>query len=77
MRLNDIRIGLRLNIVLSIVIIIIISSLGIYTFKTNKVRIINDADVRMYEQLDGMIDLINQQLKESFRTIKAKNKEIF
>ena len=60
--INDLKIGLRLNLILSLVIVLIISSLGIYTYKTNKARIINDTDSRMYEQLDDLVSIIELEI---------------
>jgi methyl-accepting chemotaxis protein len=63
--LNNLKIGLRLNIVLSLVVVVIISGLGFYAVKKNKDRIIADADLRMYEQLDDLIHIIEIQVKEN------------
>jgi len=60
--INDIRIGLRLNLILSILIVLIVASLGIYTYNSNKQRIVDDADLRMYEQLDDMVSIIEVEI---------------
>lgn len=65
MKLNNLKIGLRLNLILGIVIIVILSSLGIYTYIENEKRIINDADVRINEQLDDLAKIIEIQQMES------------
>ncbi|HRW63769.1 MAG TPA: Cache 3/Cache 2 fusion domain-containing protein [Bacteroidales bacterium] len=63
--INDIKIGLRLNLILSALVILIISSLGIYNFYEQKHRIVEDADVRMNEQLDDMVSILEVQIKEN------------
>src|SRR6056297_556598 len=69
--INDMKIGVRLNLILSLAIIIIIGTLGIYTYTTNKERIINDADLRMYEQLDDLVSIIDVQIKENQKKVNA------
>jgi len=63
--LNDMKIGVRLNIIFSILIIIIVGALGTWTYFMNKDRIVNNADTRMYEQLDDLVDIIDVQVKEN------------
>ncbi|MGM0497383.1 MAG: methyl-accepting chemotaxis protein [Bacteroidota bacterium] len=63
--LNDMKIGVRLNVIFSILIIIIIGALGTWTYYMNKERIVNDADTRMYEQLDDLVDIIDVQIQEN------------
>jgi len=67
--INDIKIGLRLNIILSALVIIIISSLGIYNYYNQKNNIITDADVRMNEQLDDMVNIIELDIKNSYEKL--------
>ncbi|NOQ23852.1 MAG: HAMP domain-containing protein [Bacteroidales bacterium] len=63
--INNMKIGLRLNIILSLVMLIIISSLGIYTINSQKKKIITDTDIRMFEQVNDLSKIIEIQLKES------------
>src|SRR6056297_222799 len=63
--LNDIKIGVRLNVIFSILIIIIVGALGTWTYYMNRDRIVNNADTRMYEQLDDLVDIIDVQIKEN------------
>lgn len=63
--LNDMNIGVRLNLVLSILIFIVLVSLGWYTYNMNKTRIESDADTRMYEQLDDLVSLIDNEIKNN------------
>jgi len=63
--LNDIKIGVRLNIIFSLLIVIIVGLLGTWTYFMNKDRIIDNADKRMNEQLDDLVDIIDLQIKEN------------
>ncbi|MFP4605541.1 MAG: hypothetical protein ACLFNJ_09225 [Bacteroidales bacterium] len=63
--LNDIKIGVRLNLIFSVLVILVISVLGVYTYNMQKNRIIEEADTRMNEQLDDLVDLIDVQVQEN------------
>ena len=63
--LNDMKIGTRLSIILSILIVLVIGALGTWTYFVNKDRIIDNADKRMNEQLDDLVDIIDVQIEEN------------
>ncbi|MFP4448034.1 MAG: hypothetical protein ACOCZ4_00570 [Bacteroidota bacterium] len=63
--LNDIKIGVRLNLIFSVLVILVISVLGVYTYDMQKNRIMEEADTRMNEQLDDLVDLIDVQVQEN------------
>jgi methyl-accepting chemotaxis protein len=63
--LNDFKIGTRLSIILSVLIVVIIGALGFWTYDMNKDRIIDNADKRMNEQLDDLVDIIDVQIEEN------------
>src|SRR6056297_3384201 len=63
--LNDFKIGTRLSIILSVLIVVIIGALGFWTYDMNKDRIIENADKRMNEQLDDLVDIIDVQIEEN------------
>ncbi len=65
MRLNDIKIGTRLNVIISAVVIILLGVFAIYNYQATKNDIIETADSRMYEQLDDIVELIDVQVKEN------------
>ena len=65
MRLNDIKIGTRLNVIISVVVIILLGVFSVYNYQATKTDIIETADNRMYEQLDDIVELINVQVKEN------------
>lgn len=68
--LNNMKIGLRLNLVLSAVMIIIISSVGIYTISLQKEKIIDDTDLRMKEQVNDLSNIIEMELKKNQENIQ-------
>ncbi|NJK98785.1 MAG: hypothetical protein HC905_31160 [Bacteroidales bacterium] len=59
------KIGTRLNLVLGLLMVIIISSLGIYTILTQKGKILTDTDLRMNEQVEDLSKVIEADLKKS------------
>lgn len=65
MKYKDIKMGLRLNVILGITITIIISSLGYFTYSVNKERIINSTDLRMSEELKSIVDIVKLQVKKN------------
>ena len=62
MKLNNLKLGLRLNLILSAVVIILLAVLGIYNYNEHKKRILEDTDIRMYESLDDLVHLINLEI---------------
>ena len=67
--INNMKIGLRLNLILSLVMVVIISSLGIYTIISMKLKIIEDTDVRMFEQVDDLARIIEIQTQKNQESI--------
>ena len=67
--LNDMKIGVRLNLVFSILIVIVIGALGVWTYFMNEERIVNNADTRMYEQLDDLVNIIDLQIQENQKSV--------
>jgi methyl-accepting chemotaxis protein len=65
MKFEDIKIRTRLNIIFSVLISITILVLSLFVYKFNVKRINDDADVRMYEQLDDMANIISVQMDEN------------
>ena len=68
--LNNMKIGIRLNLVLSSVMIVIISALGIYTISLQKNKIIEDTDLRMKEQVSDLSRLIELDIKKSQENVQ-------
>jgi methyl-accepting chemotaxis protein len=64
-KLNDLKIGTRLNLILSIVFIVIIAAVGLYNISNQKKQIISDTDIRLFEQVDDLAILINEQIAQN------------
>lgn len=60
--LNNMKIGTRLNTVLSFAMILIVAAIGFYTITKQKSKIIDDTDIRMNEQVNDLSELIDQQI---------------
>ncbi len=61
--LNNLKIGLRLNLVLSLVMIIIVLLLGIYTIISQKNKIIADTDLRISEQVNDLTNFVEHEIQ--------------
>ncbi len=68
-RLKDIKIGLRLNIVVTVLGLIVLGSLGTYIISTQRMRMLNDADFLMNEEVENLSLLVGQELKASQRMV--------
>jgi len=64
-RINDLKIGTRLNLVFNLAFVIIISLLGIYTITSQRSQIKEDTDTRMFEQVNDLSTVINEQVAQS------------
>lgn len=60
--INNMKIGLRLNLILSLTMIVILTSVGLYLVNAQRNKIIADTDLRMTEQVDDLAEIIEQQL---------------
>lgn len=63
--INDLKIGTRLNLVFNLAFIVIISLLGLYTITSQRKQVFEDTDTRMYEQVNDLAAVINEQLIQS------------
>lgn len=71
MKLNNMKIGTRLNIILSSVFIIIFLSLAIYVVQTQKEKIIRDTDLRMSEQVNDLVKMIKLQIHSNQEKVNS------
>lgn len=69
--LNNIKIGLRLNIVLSTVMIIIIVTLGVFTLNKQRNKIISDTNLRMNEQVEDLAEFIRVEIKKNQQIVNV------
>lgn len=60
--LNNMRIGVRMNLILSLAMTLIISCLGAYTILSERKMIINNTDIRMYEQVESLAQMIEIEI---------------
>ena len=68
--LNNMKIGLRLNLILSLVMLIIISTFGIYIINSQKDKIIEDTDLRMVEQVEDISRIVEMQTKSNQENVQ-------
>lgn len=71
MRLNDLKIGVRLNLLLGISFLLIIGSLGIYIYVNQRNNIIKEVDLRIEEQVLDLSELVQLQIRE--RQMRIRN----
>jgi methyl-accepting chemotaxis protein len=64
-RINDFKIGFRLNFFLSITITILLAVLGIYMVNSQRNKIIEDTDIRMNEQVQDLARVIELQVSQN------------
>lgn len=62
---KDTKIGLRLNIIISAIMVIVVATIGFYTIRLQKDKIIEDTDIRMGEQVSDLSRFIEQQIADN------------
>src|SRR6056297_1221253 len=67
--LNDMKIGTRLNLILSVVFIVIIGAMGLYTINSQRSKIISDTDTRMFEQVNDLVKFIDVQVEKNQKNV--------
>jgi methyl-accepting chemotaxis protein len=70
-RINDLKIGARLNLVFNIAFVVIISLLGIYTITSQRKQISADTDTRMNEQVNDLANVITEQVAQNQKTTES------
>ncbi len=68
-RINDLKIGVRLNLVFNLAFVVIISLLGIYTIFTQQKQITMDTETRMFEQVNELANVIDEEIKYSQESV--------
>lgn len=63
--LNNLKIGLRLNLVLGITMTVIVLTMWITSIRLMRDKVLEDTDIRMEEQVDDLAQLIENQLDEN------------
>lgn len=69
--INNIKIGRRLNFILSLVVLTILSSIGIYIFQKQKSKVLSDSDLRISEQVLDLGNLIEQQIIQNQKLVET------
>jgi methyl-accepting chemotaxis protein len=64
-RINDFKIGFRLNFFLSLTILVLLTVLGIYVVNSLRNKIIEDTDIRMSEQVQDLARIIDLQISQN------------
>jgi methyl-accepting chemotaxis protein len=63
-KIKDIKIGIRLSVFISASVVLVLFLLGVYLYRTEKKNLLDDTDVRMFEQVSDLHQLIKLQIKE-------------
>jgi len=67
--LQDVRIGLRLNVILSIAFVLVLVGLGVYTINMQKKRIVENTDTRMTEQVNDLSEFIGVEIRKNQKNV--------
>lgn len=70
-RMRVLKLGLRLNLIVGFLAVVIISSLGIITFSVQKKQTLFDVDERMNQQVADLAEIVNQQIKQKQQFISS------
>lgn len=63
--INDMKIGTRLNLLLSITFVIILGAIGLYVINMQRDKIVEDTDTRMTEQVNDLVKIIDIQIEQN------------
>ncbi len=69
MRLKDLKIGTRLNIILSIAFIVVFVAMGVYTLNILTTRVTENTDTRMMEQANDMAEFIEVEIRKNQKNV--------
>ncbi len=69
--LYNLKIGVRLNVVLSLVMVIIFVSFGIYVVKIQSSKILNDMEIRMFGEVNDLAELIEIQIDKNQENVNT------
>jgi len=71
---ENLKLGVRLNLVVSVLATIIITALGTVTFYVQKDRTLKDVEERMDQQVAALAELVSQQIREKQEFINSAAK---
>ncbi len=69
--LYNLKIGVRLNVVLSLVMVVIFVSFGIYVVKIQSSKILNDMEIRMFGEVNDLGELIEIQIEKNQENVNT------
>ncbi|MBI9065008.1 MAG: Cache 3/Cache 2 fusion domain-containing protein [Marinilabiliaceae bacterium] len=73
-RLKDMKIGSKLNLLLSLVMVVIFAVLSIYIINIQANKIYADTDLRMTEQVSDLVDLVTEDAKNNQKQLEITKK---
>lgn len=73
-KFNDIKIGNRLSVILSLVVVLIFFSIGLFIISKQKVKILADTDLRMFEQVSDLTTIIELQIDYTKTNVMDREK---
>ncbi|MFW6371516.1 MAG: hypothetical protein ACOC10_09980, partial [Bacteroidota bacterium] len=62
-RMKDLKIGTRLNIILSAAFVVIMLGIGLYVLNIQKHNKLSDTDQRMFEQVTDLTEIITNEVE--------------
>jgi len=69
--LNNMKIGIRLNLILVLVMVFIINSLGIYIYNIQKRNWLNITEQQMIDQTNDIVDFVNSRYEADIAEVSA------
>ncbi|MFW5878051.1 MAG: hypothetical protein ACOCUP_02945, partial [bacterium] len=71
-KLSNLRTGTKITITLSLAMALVLTAFGVYTIQRQKTNLLNDGDTRMFEQVEDLTALVDQQIKENQRMVSRE-----
>ncbi len=62
--MNDLKIGIRLSLFIGLAVILMLTILGIYIYRIQSEKIVQDTDAHMTEQVNDLSNLVRLQIQE-------------
>jgi len=74
MKLTNLKIGTRLNLILGLIILVIFTGLTIILVNNQKTRLMEQADNRMFAQVEDLVKMIDLQISQNQKAVNASIK---
>jgi methyl-accepting chemotaxis protein len=72
-RIKDIKIGLRFNLLISLVLVFVFLVLGIILSNMQRKRILEDVDQRMFEEVQNLTDLLSNEVENNQKLVNLSS----